>query len=949
MGLIFELLIFGGCRHFPVQKSTDEAIGLYYHQGLSAYTEGRYGKAEGAWRKGLESARENHLTDKEAEFLVNLSRVTEGMGRYDAALTQATEALEILENEGDPTMLCMALIQKGLAYRRLAQYPSARPYFDKALEISRQLKNPHLESESLRNIASLLQDQGQLEEAIPYYNEAIEIARAHGDDISLSRSFNNLGLLFDSKTEYPEALAHYRKSLSIRKQTGDRAGEGRVLGNICITYNKLNQIEQALQYCEDSLKIAQNIGDQQREANNLNNIGSLYRRLDQPRKALRYYKRSLKIKEQVSDPAGQARALNNIGETYWHLGKLDAAEKYLKRSLQIKSVLGDLPGLSASYQNLALLNIRQGHYQEAKSCYMKALFFNRRSGRPELAWRAYEGLSYVYDYLSMPEVAILYGKQALKSIQTTRSRMVTLEKALQQSYMTDKERVYKHVADLLIREGRLPEAQQIVSLLKEEEFLHYLDTRGQEEALVDDVIVTNSERHTIDRISTFEGELGQIGYEMEWLEARRRERDLSDKERNRLAQLYDQADKIQEEFGRYLQELESNYTDKVEFGKKDLESLESLQGKLGEFELRTVIVTFLVLADNISIIITSPSIQIPYRIPISESDLNGLVFDFRQTLISPRIDPKPQSKVLYNHLISPIEKDLIELKAEILMISLDGTLRYLPFAALFDGEHYLFERFNLVLFTPAAKTLFGEKRVSEQRIAGLGLSEEIEGFSKLPAVEEELDMIVKEDDGNDDRGILPGKILLNRKFTADGLSEMLGQGYPLIHLASHFSFRPGTAGDSFILLGDGSRLTLSELESRKYPFKFIDLLTLSACDTAVGGADARGREIESFATLAQKRGAESILATLWSVADTSTGIFMQLFYQLRHELNLSKAESLRQVQKMFLTGTHDVDFDELRVRGVVVADDGGVVSIDPNPPYAHPFYWAPFILMGNYL
>ena len=947
--IMFSMVIVAGCYRTTAPASMDQAISAYGRRGSEAYSEGRYGEAVKAWQEGLELARKERRTADEAELLVHLSQANEGMGRYDASLTQAARAIDILEDGGDPEILCMALMQKGMAYRRTARYEVARPYFDRALEISRNLKNPHLESESLRNIASLLQDQGQLDTALTFFNEAIGLARAHGDDMSEARSLNNLGLLFDTKAEYPEALAHHQESLALRRKTGDRAGEGKVLGNICITYSKLNQIEQAMQHCEASLKIAEEIGDQQRTANNLNNIGSLYRQSNQPRKALRYYKRSLKIKRQLSDPAGQARALNNIGETYRHLGKLDAAEDYLERSLQIKAAINDLSGQSASYQNLALLHSRRGEYRKAKSFYLKALFLNNRAGQPELTWRAYDGLSYIYESLSMPDLAILYGKQALKSIQDTRSRMVTLEKPLRLSYLADKERVYKHVADLLIRQGRLPEAQQVVSLLKEEEYRHYLDTRAPNEASVDDVVATKTEQHWIEQIAAFDAELGQVGYEMEWLETQRRERDITDEERTRLLQLYDKADKIQEDFKRYLQELESDYVNKVEFGQKDLESLESMQGKLGEFKSRTVIVTFLVLNDNISIVITSPSIQIPYRIPIPEADLNRMVFNFKQTLVNPNRDPRPQARELYDLLISPMEKDIIALQVETMMISLDGTLRYLPFAALFDGEHYLTEHYNLVLFTPAAKTLYGEEKVRDLRIAGLGMSEEISGFSKLPAVEDELDAIVKEDE-NDTRGVIPGKILLNRDFTADGLAEMLGQGYPLIHLASHFSFRPGTAEDSFILLGDGSRLTLSELESRRYPFKFIDLLTLSACETAVGGMDAQGREIESFATLAQKRGAESILATLWPVADVSTGTFMQMFYQLRNEHKLSKAESLREVQNRFLAGTHEVDIHDREHRGVGVAghEEGGFTPL-PDRPYAHPFFWAPFILMGNYL
>lgn len=942
-------LLLSGCCRIPKWVSMDGIIDMHSRRGQQAYSKGDYRQAAAAWRKGLDAAGKGGRNTDAARFLVNLSEASEGIGLYKAALAQASEALDLLGEGGDPAIRSQALIQKGLAYRRTARYAAARPCFDDALEIARRVKNPHLESESIRNIAALLQDQGELEAALPLYEDAIDLARAYGDETSEARSLNNLGLLFDARAEYPEALKHHQASLALRRKLGDRAGEGKVLGNICISYSKLNRFDQALQHCEAALDIAEKIGDRQRAANHLNNIGSLYRRLNQPRKALRYYRRSLEIKRETADPAGEARALNNIGETYWHLGKLDSAEDYLERSLEIKKRIGDLAGQSASYQNLALLYSRRGRYPEAKFFYMKAVLLNNRIDRPELTWRAYDGLSYVYEALSMPEPAILYGKKALHSIQDTRSRLAVMEKPLRLSYLEDKTHVYRRVADLLIREGRLLEAQQVISLLKEEEYWHFLDIRGPDGPSVDDVVTTLTEQHWIRKIAAFEGELGKVGHEIEGLEMEQQGRELSETERERLFQLYDRADEIHAAFEAYLQELESTYSDKVEFGQKTLDALESLQGDLGRFPLRTVIVTFLVLEDNISILLTAPAIQIPYRIPMTEADLNRLVFNFRETLIRPDRDPRPPAGALYDLLMAPIEQDLIRLEAETLMISLDGTLRYLPFSALFDGERYLTERYNLVLFTPAAKRLFGEVRTQGLRIAGLGMSEAAEGFGSLPAVKEELDAIVREEDENDLMGVVPGKILLNQDFTATGLAEMLGKGYPLVHLASHFSFRPGTAEDSFILLGDGSRLTLSELDSRRYPFRFIDLLTLSACETAVGGQDARGREIESFAALAQTRGAGAILATLWPVADASTGTFMALFYQLRTEHRLSKAEALREVQRRFLSGKDETDIHEDEPRGVKPVNDQGEFTPPPEAPYAHPFYWAPFILMGNYL
>jgi CHAT domain-containing protein/Tfp pilus assembly protein PilF len=957
VAMVVSVTLFtASCCQKPVPLSVDEAIDYYEHRGHIAYTEGRYVEAKAAWQQGLDAAQKGGRLTAVVRFLVSLSQASEGMGRYGEAIDRASAALKLLgesDDNGDPALRCLALIQKGLAYRRTARFDEARPLFDRALTIARRLNDPYLQSESLRNVAALLQDEGQLDAALSYYQKAISLARSHGDTMSEARSLNNMGLLFEAQAEYPKALNNLQQSLALRKKLRDRAGEGKVLGNLCIVYSKLNQLELALTYCKTALEIAQDIGDQQREANHLNNIGSLYRRLSKPRDALIYYRRSLKIKRQLSDLAGEARALNHMGEIYWRLGRLESAEKYLEQSLGIKKIIDDLSGQSASHQNLALLYSRQEEYAKAKSHYIKAIYINNRADRPELTWRAYDGLSYVYESLSRPDLAILYGKQALRSIQETRDRLMTLEKDVRQSYLTDKVRVYKHVVDLLISQGRLPEAQQVVSLLKEEEYWHYLDSRGANNGSIGDV-VTEIEQDWIEKIVAFDGELGRVGYDIEQLEAKRRKNGLTADENDRLYQLYDTADEVQEAFEAYLLKIESAYQAKVEVGSKQLHYLTSLQDDLERFESRTLIVTFLVLKDNISIIVTSPTIQIPYRILVNEAELNQQVFEFKQRLISAEIDPRPQGRALYDLLISPIMNDLKALETETLLISKDGTLRYLPFAALFDGEQYLAEQFNLVVFTPASRSLLNqtaeEGRPLKLRIAGLGMSDEAEGFQRLPAVEEELDLIVKEDDQNDERGILPGNVRLNRDFTAQSLSEMLGQGYPVVHIASHFYFRPGTIENSFILLGDGSRLSLSDLKSRRYPFRFIDLLTLSACDTAVGGEDAQGREIESFATLAQNRGAQSILATLWPVSDASTGVFMALFYQLRKEQQLTKVQALRKAQKMFISGSQDGIHTVPEHRGVAVAEeDKGLFSPSLQAPFAHPFYWAPYILIGNML
>ena len=150
--------------------------------------------------------------------------------------------------------------------------------------------------------------------------------------------------------------------------------------------------------------------------------------------------------------------------------------------------------------------------------------------------------------------------------------------------------------------------------------------------------------------------------------------------------------------------------------------------------------------------------------------------------------------------------------------------------------------------------------------------------------------------------------MLDAAFTEDSMKQALGQGYPLIHIASHFDFEPGNETNSFLLLGgkstEGTHLTLAELrEDPDLTFTDTQLLTLSACDTAMGGSTGDGREVDGLGILAQQKGAKAVVASLWEVNDASTGLMMQEFYRLwTTNHSISKAEALRQAQLELLHG-----------------------------------------------
>jgi CHAT domain-containing protein len=154
---------------------------------------------------------------------------------------------------------------------------------------------------------------------------------------------------------------------------------------------------------------------------------------------------------------------------------------------------------------------------------------------------------------------------------------------------------------------------------------------------------------------------------------------------------------------------------------------------------------------------------------------------------------------------------------------------------------------------------------------------------------------------------------------------------------------PGQEDDSFLLLGDGEHLPLGKIRNtRALSFKGIDLLTLSACQTA-RGTDGNGAEIDGFGTTAQLNGAGAVMASLWPVSDAATPLLMRDFYAGIMQNGLDKAEALRQAQIKML---HSTD-------SAVATIDRAAAALDAPEPKAkagfdHPYFWSAFVLMGNW-
>lgn len=274
---------------------------------------------------------------------------------------------------------------------------------------------------------------------------------------------------------------------------------------------------------------------------------------------------------------------------------------------------------------------------------------------------------------------------------------------------------------------------------------------------------------------------------------------------------------------------------------------------------------------------------------------------------------KTLSQEFYSWLIKPTLNDLKAAKIETLVFVLDSSMRNLPVAALYDGEKYLVEDYAIAI-APGLQ-LLPSKTLDNKRVEAVvgGLSQGNQGFVALPGVETELQEIVKN---------VNSQLLLNQEFTNNRLRKTLKEttNAPILHLATHgqFSSKPE---ETFILTWN-DRIDVNELEEllkvREETPKLIpiEMLVLSACQTAEGD----NRSALGIAGIALKSGARSTVGTLWPVSDKSTSLLMNEFYQQIRKTSQTKAQILRQAQ----------------------------LKLIKSEQFNHPFYWAPFVLVGNW-
>ena len=442
--------------------------------------------------------------------------------------------------------------------------------------------------------------------------------------------------------------------------------------------------------------------------------------------------------------------------------------------------------------------------------------------------------------------------------------------------------------------------------------------------------MTGQEQRRFGRFDALRERLVALGDERRRLEAMQRSGRLTIEEGRRLREIaIDEQPAAERELIAFFSQLEKAVRESRPAPITAPESLVATVTRLrstvtglarSEAQARAVGVQYVVSPTRLSIIVSPPDAPpLARQIALSRDELRQRVGQAQLLLANPDSDRgRLQAALtrLHETLIGPILPDLRSAGARTLMLSLDDVLRYVPFAALSDGHRFLVEDYVLAIYNEAADKTLESRPPLSSRVAAFGASQGGDRLPALRSVPAELRSSVEQPNTS-------GRIWQDREFDRSHFVASLHGGFNILHVASHFVLDSARPERSSLILGDQTRLSLADIARYNLRFDAFDLVTLSACQTALGGSvGATGDEVESFGAKAQKQGARAVLATLWRIHDGSTAQFMELFYHARNQGRRNTAEALRDAQLEFIAMGKE--------------------------KRSSPYYWAPFVLLGNW-
>jgi CHAT domain-containing protein len=877
--------------------------------------------------------------EAESSFRMALSLVdnTAGAGPLDALdahLGLAASRIEAGRYAEAAEMLLALSPPAGQTHRELRAFLRLRSYLASAyIHLGRYVEAQNLLETSIQNVAT----------------------SESGDSALLLPPRQQLAYALEQRGDFGRSAQVFSNALQtcLRLYGSDNPTTLELSDHLAGIYTLLGDYMRAAALAELTLNARKGILSPEHPdiAVSLNTLARIYLADGKTDKALELFEQAHALLLRLRGP-GHPDSLASLGESaeaYCIKGNYQRALSLGEQVYEgFSGILGkEHPDTIRALRNFGMITYRAQDYRQAQIRLRTAQEACERTlgpFHPDCALNA-DYLSRALEKSGELVEAVFYARVSVEAAQRQRRAQRSLEERLQKSFLAAVDDRYQHLGALLIKTGHPEEAQQVLRMLKDEELSAMIGSASPSQS---ETAKSDMPLHEYAR----KGEaVAALAREQRVLQDKRRKEGLSEEEKERLTFLGKEitaANTAFQEFMRRLPSLLQGADSAAHLDAARLVNLESLRAMLRGLGQGCVLIHTLSAEDTLYIFLTTPDVLLVRSSPIGSEELGRQVEILYRLLRNPSKDPRRAAEKIYDVLVGPIADELRGAGAQTLMFSLDGSLRYIPMAALHDGERWLVESYAVTLFNEASRANMHYSPMYEADAVGMGVTKSLAGFDPLPSVKEEIEGIIRSE--KSEAGILPGTGLLDGAFTRDSLADSLRT--PVIHIASHFQFSPAAPDQSFLLLGDGNRLFMSDLNvGSDFNFEDVDQLTLSACDTASSVGKGDGREVEGFGALAQHRGARSVSATLWPVDDSSTGRLMREFYRLRFLEKENKAQALRQAQVNLMQNKSAPEKQGIMTRGTSLFLGNGeleAVAAWSGSGYSHPYYWAPFVLMGNW-
>ncbi len=870
----------------------------------------------------------------------------------------------------------------GAVYDDQGNYPKAQELYQQSLAINRQQQDRAGEAKNLNNLGVVALNQGNYAKATQFIQQALKIA-VKQDNRSEITYHANLGKIASDQGNYVAALEIYQTVLAVAQKIGQRAAEATILGNIAEVHRYKGDYAKALTNYQQALKIHQEIGQPTGTVSVLLHLGTLHRQLGEYSLAIATHQQALATAQKIGTKPQEAAALLALASDYRDQGNLDASLKHYQQALAIAQAIGNRYVEASTLQGLGRLYLQKAQSAKAASIFQQALIAQQQMGvradaaatlsflgqaqtqlgkateaqsalqealvvaqetgdRPTQA-QALSHLGDLFAKQNQPELAIAFYKQSVNTYESIRRNLRVLSQEQQQSYAETVANTYRQLANLLIEQKRLPEAQAVMELLKLRELRDYTRDAGIEGS---GISLANIEAAALKQI------LQQFTTVANFTQAIAK---CEQEKCTNLEQLYSQRGTLNRAVDRELEQQRVILA--KHFATEKTLTIDNLNAQAFDIinaQADTALIYPLVLKDKVQflLILKAGNGAISYRpfeTNVKVADLSNTIQTFREQLGKPGSLSTLQttSQQLYTWLIQPLEAELKAAKIKHIVFAPDSITRYIPFAALYNGNHYLIQRYSVATVTAASLTnvteAFPQPSANQPFVLAMGASV-FPNLSSLDYVPMELNAIVRTKDAKDTNGIYPGTEFLNQSFSYQALQQHL-KDHRILHIATHGQAVPGRPDDSYLVSGSGNPITTEQIRDLvSHGLRNIHLVVLSACETAVGDRASDGMEIPGLSHSFLSRQVKSVMASLWSVNDTSTALMMQQFYKHLSD-GKTKAQALQEAQLSLLKG--DKTAKDLTDRATLVVKGQKPTRPSGAIDFKHPYFWAPFILIGN--